>query len=234
MDSPAIVKISNVVMSYLNEIGQGTDDFFRLLQIVTEGLSTELNVTHAYSIKAYFTTVSSVNTVDFPSDLIKLSRVGILIDGLVYTLTKNNNIALNQGDICGVEMVADENLDAQRMPTTLNYARGGGFNIASYTVNDRTVIFKGSLADQTIVLEYKSSGINMSGETFIPTLLIPPLKEYLNWRLTKADKSASQLSKFEAKKEFYRVKREYIKRKNPFNMHDVLDVINSGRGQSSK
>ena len=74
----------------------------------------------------------------------------------------------------------------------------------------------------------------MSGETFIPVLLVPVLKSYLNHTLTKRDKRASAVAKQEAKFEWHNARRRYIKIKNPFNRFDVMDAINSGYSQGVK
>jgi hypothetical protein len=233
MDTNALIKISNVVTSYLNETNEGVDEYFRYMQIIIEGAS-KINATHAHTLKVYFTSVNEVNIAELPADCLKVSKVGIVIDGTIYSLTKNDNIALNDSETCGIQIVSDSNLDSQRMPTTLNYSQGGGFNIATYRVNDRAIIFKGSISDYVVAIEYKSSGISLDGETFVPVIMLDVLKEYLNYTLVKRDKKASQASKYEAKIQFINERRDYIKKKNPFTRFDVLDAINSGKGQGVK
>lgn len=235
MDTPGLVKITDVVNSYINETGESTDNFFRYLQIVIEGL-TSLNIKNTIGFKVYFTSVNSNNIIHFPSDMIKYSRIGILKDGLIYTLTKTNNLALPNGDICGVEVVADDNLNTLFLPSQLNYAQGGGYNLAAYRIDDlgRRIIFKGSLTGETVVIEYKSSGVNLSGETYIPVIIIPVLKEYLNLTITKRNKNASLGEKQQANLYFINARNDYVKTKHAFNMTEFLDAIYSGYSQGVK
>jgi len=235
MDSSGQIKISDVVHSYMNENGEPIDQFYRYLQIVIEGL-TQLNVKTSYGVRVYFTTVNDINVVEFPADLVKLTRVGILQDGMIWTLTKNDEIALPNGEICGVEVLVDDNLKDNPLPTSLNYAKGGSYNVADYRIDNlnRRIIFKGRLRSETIVLEYKSSGVNMDGDTYLPITTLPVLKEYLNWTLTKRRKDAPQSEKQRARIDYVNAKKDYVKSRHPFNLDDVLDAIYSGIGQGVK
>lgn len=234
MDTPGLVKLTDVVHSYLNETDQDVDSFFRYLQIVVEGL-TSLNVKTSYGAKMYFTTPVN-NIVYFPADCIMISMIGILVDGTIYSLTNDRNMALPDGDICGVEVLSDTNTNALMMPTTLNYAKGGGYNFVTYNIDklNRRIIFQGNLADYQVVVVYKTSGVNLSGETYIPVNVVPVLKEYLNWTLTKRNPNAPSVAKRDAKIEYINARNDYVKQMHPFSVNDFLDAIYSGYGQGVK
>jgi hypothetical protein len=235
VDSNAQIKLGDVVHSYLNENGEAIDNFFRYLQIVIEGL-TQLNVKTSYGVKVYFTEVNSVNIVDYPADLIQISRIGVVKEGVIWSLTQNDSIALPNGDVCGVEVVSDVNLSERHIPTSLNYAKGGGYNFADYRIDhlNRRIVFIGALTNETIVIEYKSSGISMDGDTFLPVSLLPVLKEYLNWTLTKRNKQAPQAEKQRARIDYINARNDYVKTKHAFSMDDLLDAVYSGIGQGVK
>lgn len=235
MDSSGQIKVHDIVHSYMNENAEPIDQFFRYLQIVIEGL-TQLNIKTSYGIKVFFTSVNDINVVHFPSDLISLSRVGILYNGTIWPLTKNDMISLPDGDICGVEVVSDVNLNERAIPTSLNYAKGGAYNIGDYKIDhrDRRIIFKGNLRDETIILEYKSSGVSLDGETYLPISLLPVLKEYLHWTLIKRKKDVPNVEKQRAKIDYINARNDFVKAKHSFSLADVLDAIYSGIGQGVK
>jgi hypothetical protein len=118
----------------------------------------------------------------------------------------------------------------------LNYAKGGGYNVGEFRVDDRerVIRFRGALAGKLVVVEYKSSGISLDSQTFIPVMMIPTLKEYLEYTLIKRDRDVPEVKVERCRRQYLEAKRQYIKRKNPFNIYDILDVINQGRSQGVK
>lgn len=235
MDTPGLVKVTEIVESYLNELGENTDNFMRYLQIAIEGI-TQLSTKNTYGVKAYFTSVSSNNIIHLPSDYITYNRIGLVRNGLIYTLTKNKDISLSDGDIAGVEVVSDENLNTLYIPSALNYAEHGAYNFATYRIDEkgRRIIFRGNLTGETIVIEYKSSGINLMGDTYVPVTMVPVAKEYLNMTITKRNKNISQAEKQASKIDFINAKNDYIKAKHTFSVDDFMDAVYSGYSQGTK
>lgn len=236
MDTPALVKIDQVVLSFLNEKDEGFENYMRYKQIIIEGLTQELGVSHNEGIRVYYAVVDDVNSVLLPPDFIKESRIGIVVNGQVYTLTQNTGITFPGGQVCGVDEVNPDLLKTLNLPSSLNYAKGGGYNIGEFRVDrrERVIRFRGNLKGEVIVVEYKSSGVSLDSETYIPTMVVPVLKEYLEYTLMKRSIDVPENKVARYRKQYLEAKAYYIKRKNPFNYMDVLDVINRGKTQGVK
>ena len=236
MDTHGLVKIDHVVLSFLNERNEGFENYMRYKQIVIEGLTQELGVSHSEGVKVYYAIVNEVNNVHLPADYITYSRIGIVVNGQIHTLTHNNNLVMPEKVVCGVEEVNRDLLNKLNLPSVLNYAKGGGYNVGEFRVDDRgrVIRFRGALAGQLVVVEYKSSGVSLDSETFIPVMMIPPLKEYLEYTLVKRDREMPESKVARCRSQFLHARMQYIKKKNPFNIYDILDVINQGRSQSVK
>lgn len=236
MDTSGLVKIDDIVRSYLNETGVGLENYWPIKQIVIEGLTNELNVSHSDGIKVFYGQVNAVNILQLPGDFIKHTRIGVVLNGQVYTLTKNDNINLPDGEICGVEQVNADLLKELHIPVALNYAKGGAYNFGEFRVDDaaKRIVFRGSLQGEIMVVEYRSSGISLEGETYVSVLAVPVLKEYVDYTLIKRRNDVSEARVRRSMVQFIDAKRKFIKRKNPFNYMDVLDAINYGRSQGVK
>jgi hypothetical protein len=236
MDTPALVKIDEVVLSYINEKNEDHDNYMRYKQIIIEGLTQELGVSHNEGVRVLYAEVDDVNTVRLPSDFINYTRIGIVANGQVYTLTQNDNITIPAGMVCGVEEVNKDLLKRLRLPVSLNYAKGGGYNIGEYRLDlkDRVIRFRGNLKGEVIVVEYRSSGVSLDAETYIPIMLVPVLKEYLEYTLMKRNLDIPENKVYRYMMQYMAAKKQYIKRKNRFNIYDIMDAINRGKSQGVK
>ena len=236
MDTHGLVKIDHVVLSFLNERNEGFENYMRYKQIVIEGLTQALGVSHSEGTKIYYSVVNVVDNVYLPADYITYSRIGIVINGQIHTLTRNDRLVMPEKVVCGVEEVNRDLLEKLNLPLKLNYAKGGGYNVGEFRVDDRerVIRFRGALAGKLVVVEYKSSGISLDSQTFIPVMMIPTLKEYLEYTLIKRDRDVPEVKVERCRRQYLEAKRQYIKRKNPFNIYDILDVINQGRSQGVK
>jgi hypothetical protein len=236
MDTSALVKIDNVVYSFLNEKDEGLENFLRYKQIVIEGFTQEFSVKNGEGVKVYYGTVDAVNNFFIPSDCINISRAGIISNGQIHTFVKNDNLAMPDGLVCGVEVVNSDLLRGLTPPQGFNYAKGGGYDIGEYRVDmrNRVIRFRGNLAGQIMALEYRSSGISLEGESYIPVTIIPALKEYLEWVLLKRNLDSNLGRVQMAHRNYVNAKKRYILTKNSFSMRELLDAINRGKSQGVK
>ncbi len=234
MDSPALTKIDNVVFSFINERNEDIDNFMRYKQIIIELLTQDLGVSHNEGVKVFYGQVDEVNNLHLPADCINYTRIGIVVNGQVYTLTQNDKILIPEGKVCGVEEVNSALLKRLRLPMSLNYAKGGGYNVGQYRVDlkDRVIRFRGNLKGEVVVVEYRSTGLSLERETFIPIMLVPVLKEGLEYTLMKRNPDMPENKVYRYKMQYMEAKRKYIKQKNRFNIYDVMDVLNRGKTQS--
>jgi len=191
-DTNALISIEQVAASYANSKGDyGKSQLYRYLQILLEGYQ-EWNVFHAAAKKVswYAGIIDSTGCIDYPVDMYDYIRIATPINGQLVTLTRNDNleipIGLECGEVTGVDISAT--LSGQPLLwnwTTVDYAATGGWNFLYYRDDkqNRRIVFKGDSVGREIIIEYISSGVSLSGETFIPAELTQYLKLYLNWQL---------------------------------------------------
>lgn len=192
--------IQTVVRSYMNRKGEkALTNFQRYLQIAIEGYSSigifEGNVVEV----AYLTVNQETNTVQLPVDFITYFKIGVNINGRLWTLTKNDDmVPLRPETICAapIETVATStDIDYSLLGgyyfaphyryggyvDTL-YGLSGGFNTAYYKVDYKNMViqFQGYVPNGEIILEYQSSNVS-SGSMLIPRQATPAVRSYLDW-----------------------------------------------------
>ena len=236
MDTNALITIRHAVDSYLNELGiYSKGNYKRFLNIVLEGY-TNLNIHHIRGVKTFYDTVTDINTVDLPADFIDYIRIGMIEDGKIWTLSLNEDIALPNALDCGEYEGDADGLAASDQPWYWHYSSRGGYNYGYYRVDWdlRRVVFQGDMVARQVVIEYLSSGVNMSETTFIPRELLPVLKEYLNWVVLKRDRQAPMNRIEMARRDYYTALNEYEKLNWGFSADEFLDAIRKSWKQTLK
>lgn len=192
-NSPALITIEEVAASYANSKGEyGKAQLYRYLQILLEGFA-QLNIfttSDVGKVNWYAGTVGSDGCIELPIDCIDYVRIGTPINGLIYTLTRNDNIDMPIGMECGEVTGVDLSTQLPDPPLYWNwvvtdYSATGGHNFAYYRWDkpNRRIVFKGDCVGRQIVVEYVTTGINLSGKTWIPREYLQLLKLYLQWQI---------------------------------------------------
>jgi len=232
MDTPALIQIDNIAASYANSKGEyGKNQRYRYLQIILEGY-THWNVFNsAKKVNWYAGLIDSHGVIDWPSDMYDYIRIGTPINGQLYTLTKNDNLDMPIGMECGQLTGMDLTQQLSGEPLYWNwcvvdYAATGGHNFAFYRSDkdNRRTVFNGDCLGRLIVIEYVSSGVSLSGETFIPAELNQLLKLYLNWQIKfyADDKNAEYAARE------YGIEKDRLRNYQwPFRSDEFLDMIRS-------
>lgn len=236
MDSNALISIRQVVSSYLNEAGIYTlENYNRYLQICIEGLS-HLNIYYVPSYRITYGTVDSINCYDLPDDFIDYYRIGVILDGKIWTLTKNDKIPTINAISCGEDLGDADNQGAIDIPYAHQYAINGGWNFGYYRVDKekRRIVFSGDMIGRQIVLEYISTGVSLSGSTWVPRELSKVLKDYIHWKAIQRDPQVALNHREVARRDYYDSLAEYNRLQCSFTVDELLDALASGFGQSIK
>lgn len=143
-------------------IDQLTRDGYRELNLVVleEGRRMEL------------VSMDSNLIVYFPDDLIKVNDVFVPMDGQVWSLTRNTKIPKITVTQNGAEVVPDGWGDAGNIPSGegVFFETGGGRNTEGYYDVDqskRRIIFR-NVNRSEVLLDYNSTGISKTYETYVP------------------------------------------------------------------
>lgn len=223
------------------------DDRFyeKKLQLAIDGFK-ELNIGGTFpSVRVAYLTVSEQNTIMFPFDYVDYILIGINNGGRIWTLTRNLNLMLPANQSCGEwyrpNLTTTSNESGQGMLPDYGYtfsqhdyngqtisgayALGGGFNEAYYRIDhaNRQIIFltDESLSGLTVILEYKSSGINKN--TIVPLQAVPALDAYIHWKLAIHDRQENMNNKMMFKEEWLNEKGKLRSMMRSFTIDEFLD-----------
>ena len=189
MDSNALVNIEEAVTEFLLNYKKTTEDYAtylshacRLLQDYRTHDSTE-----ARSEKV---SVSALGIIEMPDDLIRVKDVCVAINGEWWTMTEKPNM-VNTTTFTGLVEGHDTDFGegvAIRDGVTTTYGARGGVNAYYYMTdyNARRIFCDGIVSD-TVLLKYVSSGVSITDTTYVPSLMIEMLHNYLLWKETYWD-----------------------------------------------
>lgn len=229
MDTPAIINIEQATTSYLNEKGiYSQENLDRFNQIIIEGY-TQLSIDHVYRINVATPYVSEGNIVKFPRDMVDYYLVGLVRNGEIFTLTRNDDIAIPFNESCGFEMGNPDLLNPISEPI-YRFTNKGVWNFGKYKIDikRRLIIFEGSMVGQQVYIEYITSGVSLTEKTWINIRLLPVLKAYLHWIITERDDRAALSSKQRAMALYDKAVLLFSEQDNGFTLYEAMDAIRSG------
>ena len=90
-----------IVKQVLNDLNNySLHNYRRYLQWAYRGLA-KLHMRYIDSVSYEFGTVDSNNTYDLPADFMSYSKIGVVVNGKIFTLSLNKDIALVKPDGAG-------------------------------------------------------------------------------------------------------------------------------------
>jgi hypothetical protein len=233
-----LIKITDILDRYLNLKGVYSEaNSFRYLQIILEGRQ-DYGFKSSTEIKTVELTVTALNTVNVPTDFVDYVRIGTIVDQEIYTLTKNNNIRLNQGLNCGQELGGETTPIPSSSLWVPDFSATGGRNFLYYRYDKdlRRIVFQGDGVGRTIILEYLTDGVSVDGETYVPADMGKMLIAYLESELKLyGDKEMTSLGDTEYYRRNYEAeKQKYTRNKLCFTADELLDTIRGTYRQTLK
>jgi hypothetical protein len=244
----AMKPISYVVRLIQNELEDYTENKYkRLLQIVINGVG-QMRLFHKTSIDVLYSTPNDAGIIELPRDYLDYTKIGVVINGLVYNLTVNNNIALNRAQKCGVDVrqisagISLPDLGGYfYTPHYRNgvyvgalYGVGGGFNFAYYRVDEKQgqIEFDGNIQGREVVIEYKSTGIGPGSIVFPEEIEV--LKRWGLWRNVVNDLRVAANHKKMLKDDYDESIMELRSFVSDINIQEYLDSMYASRKQGPK
>lgn len=190
--------IDNVIKAFMSRRGEKSlTNFEKYRNIAIQGFS-DLNLFNLNSIQvAYIPVDTDTKIARLPSDFLMLSKIGVNICGVVWTLTMNPNITMPRPEtICSFPIEDCENCTdianlggypfvpfwSNGVYISTLYGVSGGFNECYYKIDEtnQRILLQGNIRNNEIILEYVSNGIT-SGLVPIPRIAQPALMAYLEW-----------------------------------------------------
>lgn len=183
-NNSAIIEINKLVDTYLLKKRLPQDDFFMYLQHACDCFR-KINIRHSNDVITAKVSVSALGIIEWPSDMINYGALFVPIEGEWWSFTKKGRKVMTTTMTNGVEgqdSNMGEGVDVLDDTYTGIGGRGG---VNAYYVNvdekNRRLFCDGFKSD-TAVLQYSSSGLVVSGSTYVPTKCISVIDSYLDWQ----------------------------------------------------
>lgn len=185
-DTSALITFDQLIQGMMLKGSHPESDYVRMVQIAIDGYR-ELNLTvlpEGRNIEKL--TMDSNNIIYMPDDLIIINRVCIPIDGLLWPLTKNDEIVPTTSFIGGTETLDTEDGEGVDISNKgVFYSKRGGSNKYGYFRPDyrkRRIIFR-NVSRSEVLLDYTTSGISLTESSYIPVYARTALEAYIRLHL---------------------------------------------------
>jgi len=184
MATNALINIEEIVSRYLFKYKLSLDDAF----IYTEHACDCYRTFRLYDSPEFATAkiaVSANKIIEMPADMQTFVDVCVPIDGQWWSFTEQRyivNTTTFTGLVEGLDATVGEGVGVREARST-GYAASGGINDYSYKLDwEARRIFVDGVQSENVVLLYTSSGIEVTGSTMVPDLIIPLIDSYLKWK----------------------------------------------------
>jgi hypothetical protein len=184
MATPALVSINSMVDMFLLKFELSTDRAW----LFTQHACDAVRELHLYDLPNLVTTkvsVSALGIIEMPTDMIGFNGLYKFVDGVKWSFTRRDDVITTTTTTLGVEgqdTTYGEG-SALKDPKSDTYGGVGGVNDYYYKIDwkARRIFIEGQISD-TVMLEYTTSGIEMTGTTYVPDMVTPVIDAYLNWK----------------------------------------------------
>jgi len=245
-DKAGYVNLDYVVKTVMTDLDEySMHNYEKYIRLAARGF-TDLNMFTLNNIKVAYLPINQDNfTVNLPNDFVDYTKIGININGNIWTLTLNERMVLpRKVDDCGKTIseasnctidsnsyqygsgfyFADHYRNGQYVGEM--YGLGGGLNIGYYRLDleRRQIALSNAVGGyDEILLEYMSNGIAADGSTVVPRQAVQALVEYVHWKRVEYNERVNINTK-RLRQDAY--EREYEKLKffeDLFTMDEYLD-----------
>jgi hypothetical protein len=224
-DTNGIVNLDYIVNRVLMDLDDPTMRYYKkYLQYAIDGYM-DLNLYTMQNIKVAYLPVKENKTVDLPSDYIDYTKIGFNQGGSIGVFSVNNDLILprdtddcgnvvndNTGD-CNPDDLVFPNYGYYFAPHYRNgqyvgelYSGIGNFNPnGKYRIDldRRQIAFNSDVTTDTVILEYKSSGVSGDGSTNVPRQCVPALVAFVHWKRREYNDKVAQGTKDSLMNRYY-------------------------------
>ena len=176
-DTSRLVTLNKITEEAHALAGKPKEKYFLFFQMLTNAVR-DLKLYHDKTIRRVLVDMDAAYTVDFPSDLLSFIRIGIPINGKLHTFTEDN-------ELLAITTVVDvfDWTDAIDERSTVSYGTRGGKNTDYFKIDDENarIVFNSPSQRSEIILEYVSSGIDLTAETSVLVVAKMSLIFHILW-----------------------------------------------------
>jgi hypothetical protein len=197
-DTSALIPIEQIVTRWLFKYRKSVDDYGLYVEHAAQCYQ-DFNLYDGEILTTAKVTLNpTLKCIEMPDDLLKFINLVTPIKGGYWSFTQNDNIVNTTTTVGGVETRDDTQGEGVKMDVdrVVSYGAKGGYNKFRCTVDmaaRRIYTDNTYTANDYMVLLYVSSGINATGETKVPSFLIPVFDAYLLWKETIIELNLAKL-----------------------------------------
>ena len=195
-----LVSLKALVQSALWQAKRPPSDYRRFFEFAYRGYR-ELRLHHVQEgVKFVKATPSTINTINFPEDMVDFVGIGVPVSGKVIWLTRDDDIVITTTLVGALETQdsdAEEGVDILDAAATNLYTKGG-INLDGYYKIDweNRRIMLNSVTRTEVILAYRSSGVSVTGETYIPVKFENVLIAWIMWQDCRFDNLKVQINEY--------------------------------------
>jgi hypothetical protein len=180
----AITEIGLLIDKYILLRQLPQDNYFTYLQMACN-CYREISLRHSNSVVTTKISVSALGIIEMPTDMVGFCNLFVPIDGEWWSFTNKPRKVTTTTTTSGVEgqnSLMGEGVDVN---DDRYIGLGGKVGVNQYY---RTIdwaarrIFCDGFKSDTAVLQYTSSGLVVSGNTYIPQQCEAPITAYIDWQ----------------------------------------------------
>jgi len=193
METNGLITLQTCVDDVLNKLDSYSDSLIaRYLRFAERGLS-KLNLFVLDNARTEVLEINTrINQVSVPSDFVRLIRLGVELNGKIYTLTNDEELRVDKDFSCETEpsgssdTIATDDFCRSDNYCGWNYQlRGGMSEYGTYRINDNVIQFGQEVNLDKVTIEYVGSGLKVADVTYIPekareTIIAYIMKERLH------------------------------------------------------
>ena len=235
-DTAALVSLERIVTDFLFGYEKGTERYAIMLRHACLCYQDFNLYDGEIQTSAKVVINPTLKCIELPDDCIKVIDLVTPIKGGWWSFTQKDNIVNTTTTVGGVETRDSAQgegvvIDVDRV---VSYGAKGGYNKFRCTVDmaaRRIWVDNLYTANDYIVLLYVSSGINATGETTVPSFLIPLFDAYLLWKETIIDLNLAKLHQ-QRYNQYWQEKMKVRNFINAMSKDSWLDIFASGYTQT--
>jgi len=178
--------IEDITTGFLLGYKRSTEDYTSYLDLACRSVR-DFNLYHNANYVTAKVDITANKLIEMPDDMIGFIDLSYPLEGRLWSFTRQDDIVNTTtftGLVEGRDSDAGEGVNIKHALST-SYAAKGGVNTYNYTIDwEARRIFIDGIDTDTAVLKYVSSGITVSGITYVPEFIVPVIEGYLLWRET--------------------------------------------------
>lgn len=233
----------------------GLHNYTKFMLWAMEGLQ-EMRIDDFQEIKSIRETTTTIATLPFPSDMVKWTKIGEMSGDRVKVFTINNSLTFNHNVECGVEIANPRYKTSPNLDVNVNWeALDGYYFYGFYGYDGRAIYgygngtqgdgefkvnkdrrefqFSSQYASKDVILEYVSSGLNPSGQTYVEESIRKAVKEYIFWMNTERSRTSSGFDKQRAE-QLYNAAARIAARRNFISIDTIEAIMRKSYTQTAR